>query len=115
MPEMENKASLRCPKGNNKMNRYYHDSRYETRYEKKASATLYALLLHMLSVMQSALTALRRSRAYTAVIAIGAVSLILLSLGIVGGVESGALPFICLLPLALAWPCAALFLHLSRK
>ncbi len=111
MPEMENKGIRETPRKEEKMNRYYH----ETRYEKKAASTLLSMLLHLLTVMQNALCALRRTRAYTAIVAIGAVALILVSLGIVGGVESGALPFLCLLPLALAWPCAALLLHLSRK
>ncbi len=93
------------------MNRYYS----ETRYEKSAQSSVFHLLLHLFTMLKNALVALRRTRAYTAVVAIGAVALILLSLGVVGGVESGALPFFCMLPLAFAWPCAALLLHLSRK
>lgn len=111
MPEMENKAFKDAPKGRTKMNRYYN----ETRYEKKAASALLAMLLRLFAMMQSACRSLRHSRAYTALVAVGAISLVLLSLGIVGGVESGALPFFCLLPLALAWPSAALLLHMSRK
>ena len=101
------------------MNRAYSRKSYEKEWKDVTLAstlgTLSSLFARLVARLRCMMLALASTRAYTAVVAIGAVMLVLLTLGIAGGVESGRLPFMTLVPTAFAWPCAAFLLHLSRK
>ena len=57
--------------------------------------------------------ALPRVRAI--ITALTAMTAVIFTLGMVGGVETGGLPFVCLIPLTLLWGVGALYIHCSRK